>query len=268
MSDDLTIVTIAQNEALKIEDCVRSCIGLGKHVVIDGGSSDDTVSIARRAGAEVVERLFRYPADQYNFGIETSGSRWVLILDADERIDQELRGSIEAVLEKTTEIAEAAFSVNRKNIVFGKWLKHGSWYPDYNLRLLDSSQCRYEDREVHARIVLRDNAQVGRLPGHIDHLTYDTVEQYIAKLNRFTSREVLARRKPRNSPELHAQIRRFWLRTPFRPLSKFLVEYVFKSAWRDGRLGFDMAILSAVYEFIVGVKSRQSRAIEDRDNRS
>lgn len=256
-SENITIVTIAQNEAARIRECIDSCEGLGRHLVIDGGSVDDTVAVAAAAGATVLERPFRYPADQYNYGISVSETPWVLILDADERLDPELRAEVESAVRASPGANASAYSLNRKNFVFGRWLRHGGWYPDYNIRLLDAKTCRYEDREVHARINLPKSATVKKLSGHIEHQTYDSVDQYINKLNRFTSREVLARRKPRQSRELHAQLRRVWLRTPFRPLSKFVVEYLIKGGWRDGRLGFDMAVMSAFYEFVVGVKQRQ-----------
>ena len=252
----ITFVTIAQNEQAKIAKCIESARGLGEHLVIDGGSLDDTVSTAEAMGCRVLKRPYKYSADQYNYGLSQVKTPWAFILDADETLSEALRRAL-------TELADvddtvAAFEVSRLNLVWGRPLRHGGWYPDFNARLLRVGRVRYQDREVHARLSI--DGELGRLNGDIVHATYDSVDHYLTKLNRFTTRELSARDRANSSTETVAAKRELWLRSPFKPATKFLYQYLAKQGFRDGRLGLDMAILSAFYEYIVGVKKRSGSA--------
>lgn len=248
----ITFVTIAQNEEKKIAKCIESTRGLGEHLVIDGGSQDGTVATAEKLGCRVLKRTYRYSADQYNYGLSQVKTPWVFILDADEALSGRLRQSLAELADADEKVA--AYEVSRLNLVWGRPLRHGGWYPDFNARLLRVGKVRYQDREVHARLTI--DGELGRLVGDIVHATYDSVDHYLAKLNKFTTRELLARNRANASTEAVAAKRELWLRTPLKPLTKFLYQYVAKQGFRDGRLGLDMAILSAFYEYIVGVKKR------------
>ncbi len=247
----ITFLTIAQNEEKKIAKCLESSRGLGRHVVIDGGSTDRTVAIAQELGAEVLERPYDYSAAQYNFGLEQIGSGWVFVLDADEYLGDDLRAVI-ASLDPAEGVS--AYAVGRRNYVWGLELKHGGWAPDWNVRLMDAASVRYQDREVHARLLTK--GVVGKVKGRMHHATYDSVAHYLTKLNKFTDREVLARSHSGVAGERSTVLRELWLKSPGRPLTKFLRQYILKAGFLDGRLGFDMAMLSAFYEYVVGVKQR------------
>lgn len=255
----LSIVTIAQNEEARIEACLRSARTVGvKHYLIDGGSTDSTTAIAESLGAEVISRPFSYPADQYNFGLGAAQSEWVFILDADERLDRQLVDSLRSFAPD----GKDAYYVARKNFVFGQRLRHGGWYPDLNVRLLKVGSAEFENRHVHARVL--HNLPPGRLNGNLEHFTYDSVSQYLTKLNSFTTREVLARQAAGPLTERRARHRQLWLHTPFKALTKFLYLYIYKQGFRDHRLGLDVAILGAFYEYIVGIKSRFPATVPNR----
>lgn len=256
MNPGCTVVVIAQNEAANIERCIRSASEIGNVLVVDGGSSDATVELARNAGAAVMHNPFSYAAQQYNFALNQLDTEWAFILDADETIDEDLRHALMSVLADPRSCAGwSAAQVRRHNFFTGVLMRHGGWYPDYNFRLLRVGVARYEDRRVHARLIFE--GEFGTLAGHLEHDTYVSVAQYISKMNRFTDREVLARRQPAESTELRARVRALWLRTPGKPVTRFLVAYVLRRGFLDGRLGLDMAILRAFYEYVVSMKTRR-----------
>lgn len=253
----LTFLTIAQNEEGNIERCLRSTGGLGaEHLVVDGGSTDGTVALAVASGARVLERPFRYTADQYNLGLSEVETPWVFVLDADETLDAELRTCLSSL--DYSSAPHTAYRCRRRNRFVNKWVDHGAWYPDFNLRLLRIGAAHYEDRAVHARVVT--SGSVGTLTGHILHQTYRSVSHYVEKLNAYTDLEVLARAPENNAPardeERKALLRSIWLRTPFRALTRFITDYILRLGFLDGRVGLDIAVSAAYYEYLVGMKRR------------
>ena len=248
---NLTVLIIAQDNEDIIAECIRSAKTLGHTLVIDGGSSDRTVEIAEALGAEVHHRTFRYTADQYNYGLSLISTSWAFILDSDERVTSNLRAELELL-----DVAEstAAFELPRLNYFLGAQIRHSGWWPDYNVRLIRPARCVYDDREVHARMVC--NGRVGRLDSHIEHHTYKSVRQYVQKLNSYTTYEVDARQRAQVASDTRSRLRRLWLRTPGRATTRFLYMYVARRGFLDGRAGFDLAVLSAFYEFGAGMKSK------------
>jgi glycosyltransferase involved in cell wall biosynthesis len=224
--------------------------------VVDGGSIDRTCEVAAAAGAVVLHRKFQYSAAQYNYGLLAAGSEWGFILDADEELDEVLAGELSNFRGADCD----AFYVARENRVFGKVLRHGGWYPDLTLRLLKVGSASYEDRPVHARV--QHVHSPGRLSGAIKHDAYAGVDQYLHKLNRYTSSEVASRRIKRTSNEKRAFIREVWLRTPLRPATRFLFRYIIQRGFLDGRVGLDIAFLAAFYEYTVGLKQRYGDVLQ------
>jgi glycosyltransferase involved in cell wall biosynthesis len=249
---EITFITIAQNSEKELERCLSSTKGLGECLLVDGGSVDSTISIAKALGAQVVGQPFEYSAKQYNLGLRSVTTEWAFILDSDEALSSELRDEIRRLQEPPASVL--AFSVPRRNFLRNRAILHGGWYPDRSLRLLRVGEAKYQDREVHAHVVA--DGETRKLSGEINHQTYRSIEHYLTKLNRFTSRELAARRNESAAKGDGAKLRGLWLKTPFKPLTRFLIMYVGRSGWRDGRLGLDIAILSGFYEYVVSVKMR------------
>src|SRR5690348_13458869 len=127
----LSVVVIARNEEARIEDCLRSLAGVADEIVlVDDGSTDRTVAIAESFGARVLSRAFDTAARQMNFGVRAARGRWILIIDADERLTPELAEEIRQTVDGPE--VHQAYYFPRRNIVFGCWLRHGGNYPDYN----------------------------------------------------------------------------------------------------------------------------------------
>lgn len=247
---NLTFLIIAQNEEANIADAIRSCEGLGRILVVDGGSADSTPALARDLGARLEYRPFSYSAAQYNFGLNLIDTEWTFVLDADERIGRRLR---DAIAQTQPNDHVDAYWVARRNYFVGKPIRFSNWSPDLNMRLLRTKVARYEDRPVHARVHV-PQSRAGRLDGLIHHLTYNSIEQYITKLNRLTSREVEARRAPQRALDFRSQARTVFLTLPAKPLVRWLHMYVIKRGFLDGKRGLALATLSAIYEYVVSTK--------------
>lgn len=252
VSLEITFITIAQDEAHNIVPCIESCKGLGKHIVIDGGSQDATAELAASHGAEVLCNPFENAARQYNYALAHVKTEWAFVIDADERISPELRAGLEGMQNPPTSVA--GFDIPRLNFFIGVPIRHSGWWPDLNTRLMRTSKCLYDDRPVHARV--KADGEVCRLQAWLNHNTYTSIEQYVRKANAFTTFERLARAGAQASLDRRSRLRAVWLRLPGKPLTRFIYMYLLRGGFRGGRVGFDLAVLSSFYEVIVGAKMR------------
>ena len=252
MSLEITFITIAQDEAHNIVPCIESCKGLGKHIVIDGGSQDATAELAASHGAEVLCNPFEYAARQYNYALSQVKTEWAFVIDADERISPELRARLEEM--QNPPMSVAGFAIPRLNIFIGVPVRHSGWWPDLSIRLMRKTKCLYDDRPVHARV--KADGEVRRLQAWLNHDAYSSIQQYVRKANAYTSLERLARSGAQASLDRRSRLRAVWLRLPAKPLTRFIYMYLLRGGFRGGRVGFDLAVLSSFYEVIVGAKVR------------
>lgn len=230
----LSVVMIVKNESKHLADCLRSVGDLANEIIVlDSGSTDETVAIAQAAGAQVYSHTDwqgfgkqRQIAQQYATG------DYVLWLDADERITPELRQSILGVL--AAPLQNKAYQINRFNHVFGFPLKH-IWSPDYVLRLYPRLQGRYSDAMVHESVQLAEGVAVATLAGDLLHDTYADLGQYLQKSIYYSELWAEQNRHKRVhffSGSLHG----FWC---------FVRLYLIKRGFLDGKVGLLLAILSA-----------------------
>ena len=249
----IPFVIIAQNESSIIADAIRSCDGLGEVFVVDGGSTDDTVEVASGLGARVARRAFTYHADQYNWALRQVETPWAFVLDADERLSQALQDELRSL---RPDAHVLAFEVSRLNHFCGEPIRHSDWYPDRNVRLFKPAIIKYEDRAVHARINVPEG-RTGRLTEDLLHLSYRSVSHYVAKMNFYTDLEVAARTQNDRPVDIRSRYRSLYLRLPARPLVRFLYMFVFRRGFLDGRAGYTVARLSAIYEYVASEKVRR-----------
>jgi len=181
----LTIVVLTRNEISNIADCLAGALkgeGLSlvpELLVIDDGSDDGTVELARAAGARVVERRLTTFADQRNFALSQAKEGWVFFLDADERFSPAL---LNAIVRHMSEKPGMAGSVTRRNFAFGRRRRFGPLKPDRVVRLFPPGSVRWEG-QVHERPVF--SIPASPLKGHLIHLTYHSWGQYLAKQSRY-----------------------------------------------------------------------------------
>ncbi|MXZ75934.1 MAG: glycosyltransferase family 2 protein [Gemmatimonadetes bacterium] len=233
----LSVIIIARNEAPRIEACLRSARFADEIVLVDSGSTDDTVAIARQYAARVVESEWLGYGPTKQLALEHATGDWVLWLDADERVPQDLRDEITAVMDKGD---RAGYRIARKTLFLGRWIRHCGWYPDYVLRLFRrGADPRFTDDEVHE--ALRIRGPVGDLKHPMIHDTDPTLHHYLDKFNSFTSL---------GARQLYRSGRRFRLTDlVFRPIFTLFKMYVLRRGFLDGLPGLILCGLSACYVF-------------------
>ena len=151
---------ITLNAGSQIETCLHSLAFADEIVVVDSGSTDRTLEIARLGGAKVIQQAWLGYGPQKRLSVEQASNDWVLCVDADERVSPELRSSIEKAL---SDPAFRAYEMARRNRFMGRWLRHGEGYPDWNLRLFDRRSAQWSEVAIHEKVLTQ--AKVGRLSG-------------------------------------------------------------------------------------------------------
>lgn len=220
----LSAVLITLNAASQLEDCLKSVAFCDEIVIVDSGSTDDTLAIATRYGARVVTVEWRGFGLQKQFAVEQAAYDWVLCVDADERVTEQLRTAIEATLVTPS---RTAYRFPRCNRFMGRYLRHGEGYPDWSLRLFDRRHACWSDDPVHEKVIT--DGDVGTLAGDLMHDSAETLDSYLAKQNRYTTlaaQDALARGKQASPAQLVLS-----------PLLRFVKFYVFRMGFLDGLPG-------------------------------
>jgi len=234
----ISAALIARNEAANISEAIKSLSFADQVVVADTGSTDNTVEIAQKLGAEVHSVKFEGFGKTKNKALDYCRGNWVLFVDADERVTSELAEKIINI--SNSESATAGFLINRLTYFLGKPVRHSGWYPDYILRLFKKEKGKFSSNLVHERVEI--NGRVDKLDGLLLHYSYRSIDQYLDKLNEYSTlsaREMFQKGRKFNILDLI-----------FRPISTFLKMFVFKAGFLDGLNGLFLAILSSYHVFI------------------
>ena len=242
MTARLTVAVITWNEEARLRRCLESVAWADEIVVVDAASTDKTATIAR----EFTDHVFVHPwegfARQKNWAVERATGDWVLSLDADEEVGEELRESIRRVL--ASDAGPNGYTVARRNIFWGRFIRHGRLYPDWQLRLFRRGAGRFVDRDVHESVEV--TGTVTRLDGALVHESYRDVADFLERTNRYTSLaadEWVRSGRPIRARELCV-----------RPLARFFSMYVLHAGFLDGWRGFLLATLYAYYVFLRSAK--------------
>lgn len=236
MKAKLSAVVITRDEEKNIGQCLEGLAFCDETVVVDSGSRDRTVPLARALGAVVYENAFRDFASQKNAAISKARYPWVLLIDADERVSPALAVEIRAVLQETK--AEG-YTFRRENRIFGRRMRHGANAHDRQLRLVRKEKAFFEGA-VHERIFLQ--GKIGCLKNPLSHDSTPTLRDYMRKLNVYTALEAGAMAE--GSVEFSEK------KLKQRPLLLFFYQHFFRRGFLDGLEGFLFNGLSAYYEFV------------------
>ena len=247
----LSVCIITLNERDNLPRCLESVAGLAAQiVVVDSGSTDGTLQIARAAGAELHERPFAGMHQQKQHALELAREEWVLSLDADEWLDGRLREEVAAVVNGGAEhggAAAAAYELNRRNEYLGAWIDHCGWSPQWRLRLARRTSARFTGHGPHDAMVA--DGAVGRLTGRLCHRPYRDLADHVAKINRYTDT---------SARERHAAGERAGLgQLALRPPARFLRMYVLRAGFLDGWRGLLVSALGGFYVFLKYAKLRE-----------
>ena len=178
----LSAVIITKNASSQLAKCLESVSFCDEVLVVDSGSSDDTIMLARSAHATVIEQTWLGYGPQKRFAVARASNDWVLCIDADERISGPLRDNILAELRAP---AARVYAMSRCNRFLGRWLRHGEGYPDWCVRLFNRKDAQWSEDPVHEKVLT--HAPVARLAGDLLHESAETIESYLEKQNRYTS---------------------------------------------------------------------------------
>ena len=232
MCEPLSVTIITKNEEKRIAKCLESVSFADEILVVDSGSTDRTVEIAKQHGARVIEQTWLGYGRQKQFAVEQAKNDWVLCLDADEWLSDKLAKSI---MDELRAPKFFAYESARCNKFMGRWLRHGDGYPDWSLRFFNSNNARWSDDPVHERVISKD--VVGRLRGDLMHTSEDGLVEYIKKQKRYAEIQA-AQYSGRNIGYLI-------LRAVFSFISRLIRLYVWKRGFLDGFPGFAHSCISA-----------------------
>jgi glycosyltransferase involved in cell wall biosynthesis len=239
----LSVVVVTRNEEERIRACLDSVAWADELIVVDAESQDKTAAVARELTDHVFVRPWPGFAAQKNFGIDQAHGEWILSLDADEVVSPALQAEIAGVLDGDG--ADIGYLVPRRNVFWGRWVRHGGLYPDWQLRLFRRGRGRFAERSVHESVTV--DGRVGRLRGHLEHRSYRDVADFLERADRYSTlaaQEWLAAGRPcRPFVDLAA-----------RPVGRFLAMYVGRAGFLDGWRGFLLAVLYGYYVLMRSAK--------------
>lgn len=230
---------ITKDSVARVGACLESLRWADEIVVVDDFSADGTAEFCRRFGATVVSNRFADFRSQKCLAMSLAANDWVLEIDSDERVSDEMRESI-LRLAPADFTRHAGFAFPRKTRFWGKWLRFGSMYPDWKERLYDRKRGAWSEGSVHERFVLRGPAK--RLPGPIVHEQDLDLAEYLARTARYASLSA--------ADQFRRGKRASWHHCTVRPVYTFLYRYVVRLGVLDGIQGFVVSAMGALGTFI------------------
>lgn len=240
----ITALIPAGNEERNIIECLNSVAWADEVFVVDSFSKDRTPEMARAAGARVVQHEYVNSATQKNWAIPQCSHEWVLIVDCDERVTPELQREIIALLEadgRGDAKIKDGYRIGRLNHFMGRRVQYCGWQNDTCLRLFRRDRGRYQDRQVHADIII-ESGNIGRLKSKLIHYTFTSFAQYMRKFDQYTTWAAGDRAKRTKKVQ--------WHHLTLRPAGRFLKQYILKLGVLDGQVGLVVCTLAAFSVFL------------------
>ena len=243
----ISAVIITYNEERNIVRCLQSLEGIADEiVVVDSFSADRTESLCIPFGVRFIKHPFEGYMQQKTWACNQAEYNYILQLDADEQLSEELRQSILAV--KLDWNADG-YSINRSNNYLGKWIRHCGWYPDTKLRLWDKRKGSWSGINLHESVKMEDETVIVKLKGDLLHYSYHSIQQHLNQINSFT--EIAAKEAVTNGKSSSV------FKAVYKSIWKFKRDYIFKLGFLDGYYGFVICVLSAYSVFIKYIKIKE-----------
>jgi len=229
----LSVVIITYNEEKNIGRCLQSVKPVADEIVVlDSYSTDRTAELVRQAGGVLHQRKFTGYGDQKNAATALASHDYILFLDADELLSDRLCENI--LQEKAKGFPQDGYVMNRLNNYCGRWIRHGSWYPDRKIRILNRQRGAWSLDIVHESLVPAEGARISHLKGDLLHYTYSNVGEHVDKNNRYSdlSARLLYEKGKRVG----------WIKIVFNPFWAFFTSYFIRAGFLDGFYGFVIAV--------------------------
>jgi glycosyltransferase involved in cell wall biosynthesis len=234
-------IVVTKNEENNIQDCLESLKWVDEIIIVDSNSGDKTAEIAKQYTSKIYTVDFESVAEKRKFSLDKSSCEWVLFLDADERVSDELRNEIVSLKENTN---IEGYYINRKNFYLGKWIKHCGLYPDFHLRLFKRDKAQITDRVVHESIEI--NGKSEKLKHDILHYSCNDLYQMMNKINYYSTLEA----------EEHFQKNKQITKAGAfaHSISAFLRMFISRKGYKDNLYGFYVSISDALTNFLTHLK--------------
>jgi glycosyltransferase involved in cell wall biosynthesis len=243
----LSVAVVTLNEEERLRACLESVVWADEIVVVDAGSSDKTMAIAREFTDRALFRAWEGYGAQKNFALGQCRGDWILSLDADERVSDALREEIRAAL--VSGGPEVGFYLPRQNLFQGRWVRHGGLYPDWQLRLFRRGRGAFVERAVHESV--RVDGPAGRMGAPLVHESYRSIGDAVARLNRYSDLAAMELALAGQGGRLVDLL--------IRPAWRFVSMYLLRGGFLDGWRGLVLAALHAHYVFLRAAKVRERR---------
>jgi glycosyltransferase involved in cell wall biosynthesis len=247
----ISAVIITFNEERNIVGCLQSLVGIADEIVIvDSFSTDSTEKLCQSFNVKFIQHPFEGYMQQKSWACEQAQYDYILQLDADEQLSDELKRSI---LEVKSNWKADGYSFNRLTNYIGKWIRHSGWYPDSKLRLWDRRKGAWSGINLHESVLMDDTAVVAKLKGDLLHFSYYSIQQHLNQINSFT--EIAAKEgvaKGKSTSLFVIIIKVVW---------KFKRDYIFKLGFLDGYYGFVVCSMSAYNTYVKYLKMRELKRL-------
>lgn len=244
----LTVLIPTFNEAENLEKLLPLVQWADEILVVDSFSTDDTVAIAQKHGARVIQRVYDYPGYQKNWGIPQARNAWVFIVDADERPTPALIEEIKKIIQQPAR-ETVAYWIGRENYFLNQRIRYSGWQGDKVIRLIWRDKCCYGQERVHEEIVAE--GKVGQLQHKLQHFTYRSLQHFLAKMERYADWSALDHSKrTRRVGFFHLYLK---------PAFRFFKHYILQRGFLDGRAGLIVSVVMAWGVFLRYAKLYEKR---------
>jgi glycosyltransferase involved in cell wall biosynthesis len=251
----ISAVIITFNEEKNIRRCIESLLGVADEIlVVDSFSTDQTEAICTELKVKFIQHPFEGHIQQKNYAMQQAAHDWVLSLDADEALTDELKRGIE--LARIQEGVDG-FELNRLTNFCGQWIKHAGWYPDRKIRLWNRTKGCWGGQNPHDKVIMEKGSQLGRLTGDLLHYSFYSIEQHVQTIQKFSS--IAAQSAYDNGKRTN-----FFVNILVGPAFTFFKKYFLQAGFLDGYFGFIISINTAYSRFLKYIKLRE---IETRNGR-
>ena len=252
-SQRLSVAIITLNEADRLSACLQSINFADEILIVDSGSQDDTVKIAKAFGCKVINQPWLGFSRQKQFAVDTCSNDWVLIIDADERIPRETGVEITNVLIRHLENDCVAYSFQRKNFFRNRWIRHCGWWPERVVRLVDRRHGAFNDKLVHEKWI--PAGRITNLESCIEHYSFRDYSDLIKKMqfySNLSSRYLFEKGK-----------RCYWWTPILHSLWTFLTTYLFRLGFLEGFDGFVISLMNSGGSFMKYAKLKELLDIKE-----
>ncbi|MBC7754434.1 MAG: glycosyltransferase family 2 protein [Moraxellaceae bacterium] len=244
LMNKISVVIIAKNEERNIKRCIESALFAEEIIVYDSGSTDQTVNVARNLGAKVFAGPWMGFGPTKRHATDLAAHDWILSMDADEEVSEELK--IEILNRRESLIPDVGYRLPRLSQFLGRWVYHGGWYPDYQLRLFNRKHSHWSEDLIHEKV--KSNS-VENFTSHLNHYVFNDINHQVQTNNRYSSLQ---------AEDMHQCGKKFsWFHFLTKPYVKFIECYFLKGGFLDGWVGYLIARNAAYSVFLKWAKLKE-----------